>query len=71
MDYPWRTCGFTCNGCAPEGSNFVNANSNHPGGANFLFTDGSVKFVKDSINMQTYWALGTRNGSEVISSDSY
>jgi prepilin-type processing-associated H-X9-DG protein len=70
-DYPWRSCGFTCNGCSPEGSNFVNANSNHPGGANFLFTDGSVKFIKETVNMQTYWALGTRNGAEVISSDSY
>ena len=70
-NYPWRSCGFTSNGCSPEGSNFVNANSNHPGGANFLFTDGSVKFIKETVNMQTYWALGTRNGGEVISSDSY
>jgi prepilin-type N-terminal cleavage/methylation domain-containing protein/prepilin-type processing-associated H-X9-DG protein len=70
-DYPWRTCGFTCNGCSPEGSNFVNANSNHPGGANFAFADGSVRLIKETVNMQTYWALGTRNGAEVISSDSY
>jgi hypothetical protein len=33
--------------------------------------DGSVKFIKDSINMQTWWSLGTRNGGEVISSDAY
>ena len=33
--------------------------------------DGSVKFIKDSINQATWWALGTRNGGEVISSDSY
>src|SRR5262249_50710921 len=32
-DYVWRSCGFTCPGCAPEGSEFVNANSGHPGGA--------------------------------------
>jgi prepilin-type N-terminal cleavage/methylation domain-containing protein/prepilin-type processing-associated H-X9-DG protein len=43
----------------------------HPGGANFAFADGSVKFVKDSINMATYRALGTRAGAEVISSDQY
>ena len=33
--------------------------------------DGSVKFIKDSINQLTWWALGTIAGGEVISSDSY
>ena len=33
--------------------------------------DGSVKFLKNSIDLRTYRALGTRAGSEVISSDSY
>ena len=45
--------------------------SNHPGGVNTAFADGSVKFVKDTTNPQTFWALGTRNGSEVISADAY
>jgi prepilin-type N-terminal cleavage/methylation domain-containing protein/prepilin-type processing-associated H-X9-DG protein len=43
----------------------------HPGGANFLFVDGSVHFLKQTINMVTYCALGSRNGGEVISSDAY
>ena len=43
----------------------------HPGGANFAFADGSVKFIKSSIDSITYRALGTRNLGEVISSDSY
>jgi len=43
--------------------------SRHPGGANFLFGDGSVKFLKESIGKSTYRALGTRNLGEVISSD--
>ena len=34
-------------------------------------TDGSVKFIKQSINPRTYNALGTRNVGEVISSDAY
>jgi prepilin-type N-terminal cleavage/methylation domain-containing protein/prepilin-type processing-associated H-X9-DG protein len=45
--------------------------SKHPGGGNFLFVDGSVHFLKQSIAMTTYCALGSRNGGEVISSDAY
>src|SRR6185437_14020319 len=45
--------------------------SNHPGGANFLFGDGSVHSLKDSIAMRTYNALSTRALGEVVSSDSY
>jgi prepilin-type N-terminal cleavage/methylation domain-containing protein/prepilin-type processing-associated H-X9-DG protein len=50
---------------------YQNVNSNHPGGANLLFGDGSVHFLKSSIAYKTYWALGTRAGGEVISSDQY
>ncbi len=49
----------------------VTATSNHPGGVNVCFTDGSVRFVKDSVQPQTWWAIGTRNGGETVSSDSY
>jgi len=45
--------------------------SRHPGGVNFVFGDGSVKFIKDSINPTVYQALATRAGGEVVSSDSY
>jgi prepilin-type N-terminal cleavage/methylation domain-containing protein/prepilin-type processing-associated H-X9-DG protein len=45
--------------------------SHHAGGANFVFADGSVHFLKQSIAMTTYCALGSRNGGEVVSSDSY
>ncbi len=44
---------------------------NHPGGINICFADGSVRWVKNSVQYQIWWALGTRNGSEAISSDSY
>jgi prepilin-type N-terminal cleavage/methylation domain-containing protein/prepilin-type processing-associated H-X9-DG protein len=43
----------------------------HPGGANFAFCDGSVHFLKASISMPTYTALGSRAGGEVISADTY
>jgi prepilin-type N-terminal cleavage/methylation domain-containing protein/prepilin-type processing-associated H-X9-DG protein len=45
--------------------------SNHPGGVNVVFCDGSVHFIKDSISAQTWWALGTRNMGEVVGSDQY
>jgi len=45
--------------------------SEHPGGANILFGDGSVRFLKASINRFTYAALGSKSGGEVISSDAY
>ena len=43
------------------------ARSNHGGGVNCLFMDGSVRHVTDSIDLHTWRALGTRNGNEVIS----
>jgi prepilin-type N-terminal cleavage/methylation domain-containing protein/prepilin-type processing-associated H-X9-DG protein len=45
--------------------------SAHPGGANFCFADGSVRFLKASINLATYCALGSRAGVEVVSADAY
>jgi prepilin-type N-terminal cleavage/methylation domain-containing protein/prepilin-type processing-associated H-X9-DG protein len=45
--------------------------SRHPGGVNFGFVDGSVHFLKQSMSLVTACALGSRNGGEVISSDSY
>ena len=53
----------------PYGS--ASANSLHPGGVNVCFADGSVHFIKSSVSLQTWWALGTRAGGEVISSDQY
>jgi prepilin-type N-terminal cleavage/methylation domain-containing protein/prepilin-type processing-associated H-X9-DG protein len=43
----------------------------HHGGVNFVFCDGSVHFIKDTINPQVYQALATRAKGEAISSDSY
>ena len=49
----------------------LSASSKHSGGVNALFADGSVHFIKDSINPQTWRNLGSVGGGEVISSDTY
>jgi prepilin-type N-terminal cleavage/methylation domain-containing protein/prepilin-type processing-associated H-X9-DG protein len=61
-----RSCGFFAylRACMPP-------SSRHPGGVNMLMGDGSVRFVKDSVNISTWQALATIAGGEVISSDSY
>jgi prepilin-type N-terminal cleavage/methylation domain-containing protein/prepilin-type processing-associated H-X9-DG protein len=66
---------ITCidQGGAPPGdySDAITATSNHSGGVNSVFCDGSVHFIKNSINYSTWWALGSRNMGEVLSADSY
>ena len=47
------------------------ANSYHPGVVNMLILDGSVKVIKASVNVSTWWALGSRNAGEVVSADQY
>ncbi|WP_435016009.1 DUF1559 domain-containing protein [Tundrisphaera sp. TA3] len=49
----------------------IGASSNHPGGVNVGMLDGSVKFVKDTVNHGTWAALATKSGGEIISSDSF
>ena len=39
----------------------------HPGGANFCYGDGSVAFISDDIDINTFLALGSRNGGETVS----
>ncbi|MBN2293801.1 MAG: DUF1559 domain-containing protein [Pirellulales bacterium] len=41
--------------------------SDHPGGAQFAMGDGSVHFIKESIDYRLYNGLGTRNGGEQVS----
>jgi prepilin-type N-terminal cleavage/methylation domain-containing protein/prepilin-type processing-associated H-X9-DG protein len=59
------------------GTCMINCTSNneiysfHPGGANALFADGSVHFLKDSLSVPIVAALVTRAGGEILSGDSY
>jgi prepilin-type N-terminal cleavage/methylation domain-containing protein/prepilin-type processing-associated H-X9-DG protein len=45
--------------------------SRHPGGVSAGMCDGSVRFVKNSVNNFIFQALASTHGGEVISSDSY
>jgi prepilin-type N-terminal cleavage/methylation domain-containing protein/prepilin-type processing-associated H-X9-DG protein len=42
------------------------ARSNHPGGVNLAMCDGSVRFVAESVNLQTWRAVGARNDGLVL-----
>jgi prepilin-type N-terminal cleavage/methylation domain-containing protein/prepilin-type processing-associated H-X9-DG protein len=60
-----RSCIF------PPGRIMNTANSYHPGGVNLGLCDGSVRFIKNSISLSVWGAIGSRNGGEIISSDAY
>jgi prepilin-type processing-associated H-X9-DG protein len=61
--------------CTTGGINYgemaFGTSSYHPGGVNEAYADGSVRFIKQTIAPQAWWALGSRNGGEVVSADSY
>jgi prepilin-type N-terminal cleavage/methylation domain-containing protein/prepilin-type processing-associated H-X9-DG protein len=63
-------CGLT-NGCtvAMNKKNDNEPYSFHSGGGNFLFGDGHVQFVRDSIPLTTLAALCTMNAGEVVNID--
>jgi len=62
---------WSCNNNNVNDAAASTASSRHSGGVNVGLCDGSVKFVKGSINNQTWWAVGTRNQSEVIDAGSW
>lgn len=49
----------------------VPPSSNHPGGVNVLFGDGSVRYLKSTVNLLSWRAIGTRNGGETVSASDY
>jgi prepilin-type N-terminal cleavage/methylation domain-containing protein/prepilin-type processing-associated H-X9-DG protein len=67
--------GLTCTAQSTEdpgtADTAITPKSNHSGGINVGMCDGSVKFIKDTISIPTWWAIGTKNQSEVVSADAY
>jgi prepilin-type processing-associated H-X9-DG protein len=43
----------------------------HPGGANILFADGSVRFLKAGLDVRIFARLVTHAGGEVVSAGDY
>jgi len=64
---------YTGSDCGDTGyvAAHIAARSNHSGGVNVVFCDGSVKFIKSSINLVNWRSLGTRAGGEIVSADAY
>ncbi len=60
-----------CVGQAGDNTAFSGSRSRHAGGINTLLGDGSVRFVKNTINPVTWIALNTISAGEVISADAY
>jgi prepilin-type N-terminal cleavage/methylation domain-containing protein/prepilin-type processing-associated H-X9-DG protein len=65
---PYPNC---CTGATIQASGIYTLSSLHPGGCNVLMCDGSVRYLKNSTNINTVVALGSINQGEVVSTDSY
>jgi prepilin-type N-terminal cleavage/methylation domain-containing protein/prepilin-type processing-associated H-X9-DG protein len=61
----------TDGGGSLQSPGMLGMSSRHPGGASILLCDGSVRFLKDTVNQQTVWSLGSRAQGEIVSADSY
>ncbi len=73
-EYVFNHCRYICGACFlldADHSDIVNASSYHPGGANAVFCDGGVRFIRGSMAMRTWWAIGTRGSGDVVSADSF
>jgi prepilin-type processing-associated H-X9-DG protein len=65
-----KSCFFSNSASSPT-TTMVSASSNHPGGVNAAFLDGSVRFIKTTVNQMTWWSLATKAGGEVVDASSY
>jgi hypothetical protein len=65
-----RILGVADHGPNDPHGHFEDFSSFHTGGVNFMRADVSVNYVSDSIDLQVYQAMATRNGGEpIVSAD--
>ncbi|AMV36155.1 DUF1559 domain-containing protein [Planctomyces sp. SH-PL62] len=70
--FTFSACRWGCNdGCGADTGSLFGISSHHSGGVNVGMADGSVRFIKSSIDQNTWMALGSRDGGEVVSADGY
>jgi prepilin-type N-terminal cleavage/methylation domain-containing protein/prepilin-type processing-associated H-X9-DG protein len=65
------TAGLSAGGVYTGLGMINNPRSKHPGGVNTGMADGSVRFIKNSVNPYIFRALSSTHGGEVVSSDAY
>ena len=63
--------GLPCTGGVGDRRSFAGPRSWHPGGVNVLFGDGSVRYVKNTVNAPVWISINSMMSGEVISSDSF
>lgn len=63
--------GLPCVGGSGDRRAYAGARSKHPGGVNALYGDGSVRYVKNTINGPIWVSINSINSGEVVSADSY
>ncbi|MCA9162013.1 MAG: DUF1559 domain-containing protein, partial [Planctomycetales bacterium] len=57
---------LTPTGITPDGSSDLCFGSYHPGGAQFVFVDGSTHFIPETVDSLIYRYLGGRNDGNVV-----
>jgi prepilin-type N-terminal cleavage/methylation domain-containing protein/prepilin-type processing-associated H-X9-DG protein len=62
-------CDFGSGTSSDSDDDAITASSRHSGGVNAVFMDGSVRFIKSTVNLNTWWAISTMAGGEVVSAD--
>ena len=60
-----------CTPGASDSDGFAGSRSRHPGGVNVMIGDGSVRFIKNTVNSTVWVGLNTMMNGEVLSADSY
>lgn len=53
--------------CTSSANGQVAARSRHTGGVNVVLCDGSVQFIRNSIDLQVWQGMSTMNGGEIVS----
>ena len=62
----WRAPNSPVPDCCSFLGVWKTARSRHPGGANVLISDGSARFISETVDLPTWRGLGSRNGGEVL-----